>query len=126
MSCPNCGGDCIKRSAEPSAIEIHLCESCGHQFAVHCLYPIPEQYRSKHKRFWGTYNVPSESDLAKSYIKLKKILEGCEWFQPYELERQRIEGKKVWELGQFIDVEVNRINESCRSNTISIDFEEID
>ncbi len=105
-------------------MEIHLCTSCGHEFAVHCLYPIPEKYWSKNKIFLGSYTVPNESDVAKSYIKLSRILRNCEWFNPSKLEQQRIEGKKTWELGQFLDVEVEKINEECRLHAISICFVE--
>ena len=126
MSCPICGAghDSIRRPVEPSAMEVHLCTSCGHEFAVHCQYPIPEEYWSKNKIFLGTYTVPNENEVAKSYIKLTKILRYCEWFQLSKLEQQRIEGKKTWELGQFLDVEVERIKEECRAHAISICFVE--
>ncbi|MBV1776668.1 hypothetical protein KSF73_13205 [Burkholderiaceae bacterium DAT-1] len=125
MTCPVCGGDKIQYPAERTSMEICKCLSCGHAFAVHCVYPIPEQFRSTHKVFRGAYVVPSEDEKAKSYIKLKNILKGCERFQLSKLEKQRIEGKKIWELGEFLDFEVERIKVDCGRNALSIQFEEI-
>ena len=106
-------------------MELFACLSCGNEFYVHCIYPIPEKHKVKNKLFNGYYYPFSKSDAVKNYLKLKGILVGCEWFQLSSLERQKLEGKSVWELGKFLDVEVEKIKSLCLGHGIKIEFIEI-
>lgn len=92
---------------------------------MHCNYPIPEEYGSKHKLFLGFHSVASSKAAIKSFIKLKKILKGCEWFDLSKLEKQKMEGKSRWELGQFLDIEAEKIQRLCGEENIEIEFVEI-
>ena len=107
-------------------MELVKCLSCGHEFYVHCHYPEPEWLTSKHKIFRVHYSVSSPRDAVKCFIKLKSILKGCEWFQLSKLEEQKLEGKTNWELGQYLDIEVERIQKLCVEQGIKIEFNEIE
>ncbi len=126
MKCIECSSEELEPPKERSAMELVKCLSCGHEFYVHCHYSEPEWLRSKHKIFIGHYSVSSPEDAIKSFIKLKSILEGCEWFQISKLEEQKIQGKTNWELGQFLDIEVERIQKLCTQKGIEVEFSEIE
>lgn len=125
MKCVECSSEELELPKERSAMELVKCLSCGHEFYVHCHYPEPEWVTSKHKIFMGHYSVSSPGDAVKSFIKIKNLLEGCEWFQLSRLEDQKLEGKTTWELGQFLDTEVERIKNLCVEQGIEIEFFEV-
>ena len=73
--------------------------------------------------FSGVHIVSNHTEAIKNFTKLKKILIDCEWFDLSQLEKQYLEGKFTWDLGQFLDIEVERINEKCRELSIQITFD---
>lgn len=125
MKCTKCSSEKLQYPEEQSAMELVKCLSCGYGFYVHNHYPEPEWLTSKHKVFMGNYSASSHMDAVKSFIKLKGILHGCEWFQLSKLEEQKLEGKLNWELGQFLDTEVERIQKLCVEQGITIEFNEV-
>lgn len=88
------------------------------------MYPIPEGSQPQHKLYYGTHKVAIPQDATKSYLKLKKVLAGYQSFELSQLEKQYLEGKQIWELGQFLDIEVEKIKEQCEKFTIFIEFQE--
>ncbi|GAA3919136.1 hypothetical protein [Litoribacillus peritrichatus] len=125
MKCIQCSSEKLKHPDKQSSMELVKCLSCGHEFYVHCFYPIPDVFQSKHKIYLGYFSVSSPKDTVASFIKLKSILKGCEWFQLSKLEAQKLEGKTKWELGQFLDIEVEKIRPLCKQKNIEIEFNEI-
>ena len=125
MQCPVCHGEEFQYPQERTALEIHVCRTCGHELAVHCNYSIPPIFRSKHALFSGSYTVPCPSEALKSHLTIKKLLKDCERFQPSELERQFLARRPIWDLGLFFDIEVERIKTACEKLSIEIDFSKV-
>src|SRR5262245_2308159 len=100
MQCPKCNSEDLEPPAERRALEIFKCLNCGEELALHCHYPIPDEFRSKHEVFQGRYSVVGEN-ATKDFIKLKNMLRGCQWFQLSKLETQRLDKANVWDLGIF-------------------------
>jgi hypothetical protein len=62
-------------------------------------------------------------NITKDFIKLKNMLKSCQWFRFSELEAQRLDKVNVWDLGIFLDIEVEQIKLACQQNSIEIIFE---
>ena len=122
MQCPKCNSADFERPAERCALEIFRCLCCGEELAVRCHYSVPDEFRSKHEVFRGRYLVADDT-ATKNFIKLKNMLRGCQWFQLSQLEAQRLDKAKVWDLGFFLDIEVAQIKLACQQNSIEIIFE---
>lgn len=125
MQCSICNSKGFRFPQERSALEIHVCLTCGHEVVVRCNYPISPAFQSKHEFFTGTYKVSSLSNVTKNYLKIKKLLKDCERFQPSKLERQFLDQKFFWELGLFLDFEVERVRSECEKLSIKIAFTKI-
>jgi len=125
MSCVKCKSENVEAIGPQSSMELRRCLDCGHEYYVHCYYPIPEDYVSRHKLYQGYYTVQNDRDLIKAFIKLKSILKVAENFQLASLEKQKLEGLRVWDLGLFLDVEVEKITRKCNEQKISIEFVEV-
>lgn len=125
MECPKCKSGDLQRPAKPRAFEIFTCRKCGEESAIHNHYPIADEFRSKHKIFRGMYFV-TEANALKDFIKLKNILRKCFWFELSQLEAQYLDEKKVWELGTFLDTEVEQIRLACQNKSIEILFEQVE
>ena len=126
MRCPTCNCEQFKRPLERSALEIYVCLNCGHEVAVHCNYPFPPSLQAKHDLFIGKHTVTDTGSATKNYLKLKNLLSGCERFQPEKLEKQFHERKLVWELGLFLDFEVELIKVECNRLAIAVDFSKVE
>ena len=126
MQCPNCKSEDIERPATPSAMEIHKCRTCGEEIAVLCHYLPAKEHQLKRAIYRGRHCLSAPKDAAKNFIKLKKILRDCRWFQLANLENQRIAGKTEWMLGEFLDFEVERILNLCQASSIEVVFEKVE
>jgi hypothetical protein len=126
MQCPNCRGEQFQHPAEPSAVEIRVCLSCGHEVAVHCNYLIPGSYPDHHARFLGTYRVSSPVSAIKDHLKLQRILKDGERFSPSKLERQFLDKKAAWDLGEFLDFEKERIEAECKKQGVNVTFSKVE
>jgi len=125
MKCTKCTSENLQMPEMQSGMELFKCLSCGYELYIHNHYPLAECFVSEHKFFRGNYLLSSQKDAVKNFIKLKGILHGCEWFQLSKLEEQKLEGKLNWELGQFLDKEVERIQKLSVEQGIKIEFNEI-
>ncbi|NHZ35546.1 hypothetical protein [Massilia rubra] len=72
--------------------------------------------------FTGKYILPHPQDASKSYLKMKRLLKGCQHFRLWNLERQFIDKAHVWELGCFLDDEVELLLPECEKLGLSIEF----
>ncbi|WP_157778829.1 hypothetical protein [Massilia violaceinigra] len=72
--------------------------------------------------FSGTYTLPDPRDATKNYLKMKRLLHGCERYRQWNLERQFLDKKLVWKLGEFVDDEVERLLPECEKQGIAIEF----
>lgn len=123
MSCPVCDSEEAIRPAIPCGVEMWTCKSCGHMYGVHIQYvlePWPGMMISV--LFTGSYTLPSAQEATKSYLTLKRLLTGCERFSQHRLERQFIGKEPVWELGLFLDDEVERLLPECERLGLPIEF----
>lgn len=123
MKCLNCGNSSFVRPVDKSSLEIWHCNECGNDCAVHCSYiPDPSGMQIS-DLFIGTATVGPGPDALKSLMKLKRILAFAERFEPALLETQYREGKHEWDLGYFLDFEVQQASAMCKSAGISVTFE---
>lgn len=125
MRCSKCGSENLKCPNERSALEIFKCLDCGEEIAVHCLYPIREEFLIKRQAFHGYFLLTDGQSSAKCFLKLKNILKKCECFNLSRLEAQRLSGRNKWDLGTFWDSELENVQLTCEQNSIEIFFEKI-
>lgn len=125
MKCSQCGGVDFVTPAELSALEIWTCEGCGSEMAVHCHYLPDISGFPKQDWFAGKFLVGGRANAAKSYLKLKRLLNGCERFDPSRLEKQFLSGALEWYLGLFPDFEVERLTSESTATGIQIQFDKV-
>ncbi|ANH68542.1 hypothetical protein [Mitsuaria sp. 7] len=99
--------------ATPSALEIWQCQNCGNEIAVHCHVALNLSAPAGRELFTGTVTIDSEKDALKLLLKLKHALSFAERFEPFKLEAQHREGRLIWDLGLFLDFEVERAEAAC-------------
>lgn len=123
MSCPECGSGEAHRPAAPCSYEEWTCKSCDHVYWVRIHYLIePGPDHVMHVMFTGTYIPCYPREAIKSHIKLKRLLKGCERFSLAQLERQFVDQQPVWELGDFLDDDVERLLPECERLGLQIEF----
>lgn len=94
-------------------MEIWHCKNCGNGCAVRYNY-IPALSDVKgHDLFVGTASVSTGIKGLKALIQLKKALSFAEHFVPARLDEQHRAGKLRWDLGYFLDFEVQQAEAEC-------------
>ena len=58
----------------------------------------------------------------KALLKLKHSLEFAERFSAASLEAQYLNGSRHWDLGEFLDFEVERAEAECKEAGVSATF----
>lgn len=122
MECLSCGANDFARPQARAAMEIWRCKNCGTEAAFHCDYPLSMPRRSV---FLGTAHVESRAQALKAMLKLKKALAFAERFSASRLEEQHRKGQLTWELGYFLDFELERAKAECSLAGVSSSFKEI-
>lgn len=125
MECVVCGASDFQRPLVKSAMEFWRCKNCGNDAAVRCNYVVDLAGVQLHKRFVGTVAVSAGTDALKALLKLQKALAFTERFEAGKLAEQHRAGKLSWELGEFLDFEVERASAECLRMGISATFTEV-
>ena len=123
--CPQCHGIDFQIPDEIHGFQTWVCTNCGHEMWVHSNLAIPSGPIAKRALYKGTLQVQNKSDAIKSFLKLKPLLKNCIHFRLSSLERQYHDHEPVWDLGTFLDVEVERLKPLCEQFGIAIEFNEI-
>lgn len=122
MNCLKCGSSNLERPEVASALEIWICKDCGGELAVHCHYLPDLSGIPGHELFIGTAFIGSSAEALKALIQLKKVLAFAERFEPFKLEEQQKAGKLTWELGYFLDFEVEQAKIACANIGVTTSF----
>jgi len=122
MNCPNCGDSDFDIPVEKSVLEIWHCRKCGSKLAVHCHYTLDPSGMQRHDLFTGTAFIDPGGEGLKALLKLKKALSFAERFQPAKLDEQHRAGKLTWDLGHFLDFEVQQAEAECERIGIRASF----
>jgi len=125
MKCSKCGSLIVNGPAEKSALEIWQCEKCESEFAVHCHYLPDLSGIQARGLFTGTAFISSGAESLKALLKLKNKLAFAERFEPTKLEEQQRAGKLAWDIGYFLDFELERASAACVSAGVSVRFSEV-
>ncbi|MDR0202992.1 MAG: hypothetical protein LBJ40_12610 [Delftia acidovorans] len=103
-------------------MEIWHCKNCGNGCVVRCNY-IPDLSDVKrHDLFVGIASVPTGMAGIKALIQLKKALSFAERFVPGRLDEQHRAEKLRWDLGYFLDFEVQQAEAECARIGIAASF----
>ena len=128
MKCRSCGGEDFQRPEVPSALEQWECLACGTKEYVHCNYLPSHAYLSKvsrHARFQGSVDIESDEMRLKAFLKLKHSFGFAERFSATALEGQYLNGSQHWDLGEFLDFEVERAEAECKKAGVSATFRKL-
>jgi len=75
-----------------------------------------------HDLFVGTASVSTGITGLKALIQLKKALSFAEHFVPARLDEQHRAGKLCWDLGYFLDFEIQQAEAECERIGIAASF----
>jgi hypothetical protein len=98
------------------------CLNCGSTMDVHCNY-LPEVSRAQcHERFRGVINLTEDAIPLKTFLRLKNALSFAERFRSASLEAQYLTGSREWDLGEFLDFEVEQARVVCERIGLQASF----
>lgn len=129
MKCFSCGAADFASPQLIAALEIWHCKHCGAEELAHSNYaPTLSELATmpRSRLFVGTAFIAPGSESLKALFKLKKALAFAERFSPFKLEEQHREGKLTWDLGDFLDFEVQRAAEECSRIAVRTSFKEVE
>lgn len=122
MKCTSCGGEDFHRPEVPCAIEQWECVICGSKMDVHCHYLPDISGIPRHDLFRGFAIFESDDELLKAFLKLKHALKFAERCSANSLEAQYLKRSLQWDLGEFLDLEVERAEAECMKAGVNAQF----
>lgn len=110
-------------------MEVWDCLACGAKVHVHCHYmPSPADLSNfpRHGIYRGSVILEGGENALKALLKLRRALGFAERFRAASLESQYSAGSRHWDLGDFLEFEVERARTECTNAGVNAQFRKLD